>query len=67
MPNRAAANTGRIINRTTASGGSAGGNDKQGLVRFSIWSMIPSGHMTARVGSPSCCLVPMTMTLGQSS
>ena len=62
MPNRAAANTGKIINRTAASGGSVGGNMKAGLVRFSDWSMIPSGYMRARAGAPSCCLVPMVFS-----
>lgn len=66
MPNRAASNTGKIINRTGASGGSVGGNMKQGLVRFSDWSMVNAGYMKTRVGAPSCC-VPMTMSSGQSS
>ena len=61
MPNRAAANTGKIIHRTEASGGSVGGNMKQGLVRFSAWSMINAGYMKTRVGPPSCC-VPMTVS-----
>jgi len=60
MPNRAAANTGRIINRTSASGGSKGGNDKQGLVRFSNWSMINNGFMLARIGAPQCCKMQMS-------
>lgn len=67
MPNRAAANKGRIINRTSASGGSAGGNDKQGLVRFSNWSMINNGFMLARVGAPQCCMMPMSYSLSSPS
>ena len=63
MPNRAAANTGRIINRTTASGGSAGGNDKQGLVRFSNWSMVNNGFMLSRVGAPGCCATPLNSSV----
>ena len=61
MPNRAASNTGKIINRTAASGGSVGGNMKQGSVRFSAWSMVNAGYMKARVGAPSCC-IPMTVS-----
>ena len=56
MPNRAAANTGRIINRTGASGGSVGGNMKQGLVRISAWSMVNAGYIRPRV-------VPIPMTM----
>ena len=59
MPNRAAANTGKIIHRTGASGGSVGGNMKAGLIRVSAWSMVNAGYIRARV-------VPIPMTTSSS-
>jgi len=67
MPNRAASNKARIMNRTSASGGSIGGNDKQGLVRLSDWPTTNNGFMLARVGAPQCCKMPMSSSLSISS
>ena len=67
MPNRAAGNKGRIMNRTSASGGSIGGNNKQGVIRLSNWSMINNGFMLARVGASQCCKMPRSSSLSISS
>lgn len=47
-----------IINRGPQSGGSVGGNDKAGLVSFSLYSGVPVSIMLNRIHG-NCCKDPV--------
>jgi hypothetical protein len=47
-----------IMNRTVASGGSAGGDKKAGRVSYWYWSRSPIKYMVTRTGAPGCCTTP---------
>ena len=55
MHGRASTHIGSIINRTGESGGSIGGNNKPGVVRFSNYPSITLGYFTGRVDAGNCC------------
>ena len=55
MPATRVARKDSIMNRTVASGGSAGGDKKAGRVSYSYWSRSPIKYMVTRTGAPGCC------------
>jgi dienelactone hydrolase len=58
MPSTKVARKASIINRTVASGGSAGGDKKAGRVNYSYWPRSPIKYMVTRTGAPGCCATP---------
>ena len=55
MYGRASTHVGSLVNRTGASGGSIGGSNKPGVVRFSNYPSITLGYFTGRVDAGVCC------------
>lgn len=52
-----------IANRTGESGGSMGGNLKQGTLRFSNYPNISAGYFSSRTKTGECCInIPTTPT-----
>jgi hypothetical protein len=56
MPRRAASHTTSLINRTWESGGSLGGNFKEGVVHLSRYPNISMGYLSTRTNTGKCCI-----------